>query len=172
MKNIGVVLLLFFLVTGCQGIQKTDKPEDLISEDKMADVLTEIALLHGARSYNKQLMQEKGIDLDKFIFEKYGIDSLQFIQSNQYYSENYKKYQGIYSNVKERLEALKIEYDSLRVQEERRTDSLRALDKKEKDSLRPKKLSKLRDSLTLRRIRTRDSIIGPVSIKGKDTVIQ
>lgn len=162
MKNIAAVFLLLFLMTGCQGIQKTDKPEDLIPEDKMADVLTEIALLHGARSYNKQLMQEKGIDPDKFIFEKYGIDSLQFIQSNQYYSENYKKYQGIYSNVKERLEALKIEYDSLREQEESRTDSLRALDKKERDSFRPKKLNKLRDSLKFRRIRAKDSIINPV----------
>lgn len=162
MKKLAAIFGVLLLISACQGIEKTDKPDDLIPEDKMVDVLTDISLLHGARSYNKELMKEKGIDVDKYVFEKHGIDSLQYIRSNRYYSENYKEYQEIYSRVKERLEVLKVEYDTIRAREERRLDSLRALDKS--DSVKPDRIRKLRDSLKLRRIKGRDSLIKPVTI--------
>ena len=149
-------------MSGCQDIERTDKPEDLIPEDKMVDVLTDISLIHGARSYNKELMREKGIDVDKYVFEKHGIDSLQYIRSNRYYSENYKEYQDIYARVKERLEVLKVEYDTIRAREERRLDSLRALDKI--DTAKPGRFRNIRDSLKLKRIQRRDSLIKPVTI--------
>lgn len=114
------------LLIGCQDVEKSPKPDNLIPESKMVDVLTEVALLHGARSYNKNVMEEKGIKPKSYLFEKYGIDSLQFAESNDYYSQNYKQYQDIYSRVKERLLALKEEYDSLREIEDRKMDSLRA----------------------------------------------
>lgn len=122
-----VILILLFLIS-CQDIQRTPKPDNLIPEDKMVDVLTEIALLHGARSYNKSLMEEKGIDAYPYLMEKFKIDSVQLVRSNNYYAENYKQYKKIYDRVKLRLEVLLEEYDSLREVEERRQDSIRNLD--------------------------------------------
>lgn len=168
MKRLVPVFLLVLLFSSCQDIHKTPKPEDLIPEEKMENVLIEISLLYGARSYNKDLMKEKGINPNRFIYEKYGIDSVQFVRSNQYYSEHYKQYQEIYKNVKNRLEALKIEYDSIREQEEKRLDSIRALQKK--DTLRPGEIKKLKDSLLLKRIKKQDSLV-PRRIPGRDTVI-
>jgi hypothetical protein len=151
--------LILAVLAGCQDIQKTPKPDDLISKDKMVDVLTEISLLHGARTYNMNLLEEKGIDPNKYIYEKYDIDSLQLVKSNDYYAENYAEYQDIYNDVKARLEALKIKYDTLREREERRKDSLREL---ERDSLLGDSLRKPgRDSLlqdSIRRPR-RDSLL-------------
>lgn len=161
MRRAAVIFGILLLITACQGIKKSDKPDDLISEDKMVDVLTDISLVHGARSYNKDLMIEKGIDVQKYVFEKHDIDSLQYIKSHEYYSENYREFEDIYARVKERLEGIKVEYDSIRVREERRQDSLRALVKS--DTLSPDQLKSVRDSLKRNRVLKRDSLIKPIS---------
>lgn len=169
MRKLASVLMILFLTMGCQDIKRSPKPDDLIPEDKMADVLTEISLLHGARSYNKDLMEAKGIKPDRYIYEKYGIDSVQFVRSNEYYSEHYKQYQRIYTDVKNKLEALKVEYDSIREQEERRLDSLRALERK--DTLKKNKIRKLKDSLLLKKGKLEDSTVSGRTPE-KDTAIR
>lgn len=141
MKSLIPVLLLVILVSGCQNVDKTRKPEDLIPKEKMVDVITEIALLHGARSYNKNLLEEKGIDPSRYIYEKFSIDSMQFARSNDYYAANVKQYHEIYLEVKERLELLEDQYDSIREREERRRDSIRELEEidtlsRDRDSLK------------------------------------
>lgn len=150
MKKIFPVVLLIFVLTSCQDINRSPKPDNLIPEDKMVEVLTEISLLHGARTYNRNLMEEKGIDPYPYLMSKYNIDSTQLVQSNNYYSENYKQYQRIYHRVKARLELLMKEYDSIREVEEKMEDSLRklirtdSLQGNEPDSL---KLDSIRTSL-------------------------
>ena len=118
------ILAVFCLLVSCQNVNRMPEPDNLIPEEKMVDVLTEISLLHGARSYNKMLMEEKGIDPYPYLTRKFGIDSSQLAKSNDYYAQNYKQYKRIYDSVKVRLELLVVEYDSLREQEERRLDSL------------------------------------------------
>lgn len=142
-----IITLIAVLLYGCQDIEKSPRPDNLIPESKMVDVLTEMSLLHGARSYNKNLLEEKGIKPKEYLYEKYGIDSLQFVESNQYYSENYKQYHDIYTRVKERLMVLKEEYDSIRDVEEQRIDSLRTL----RDSVQQDSLEIQEDSLRIRK---------------------
>jgi hypothetical protein len=120
-------------------------------------VLTELSILHGARSYNKSLMEEKGINAYPYLTNKFGIDSVQLVQSNNYYAQNYKEYQTIYDRVKERLEILMEQYDSIREIEEKKRDSLRRIP--ENDSLVPRRL--IEDTLVPRRINQDLSI--PVS---------
>ena len=136
--------LLFLLLASCQDVEKTPKPKDLISQDKMVEVLTEIALLNGARTYNKRMLAEKGIDPYEYLEEKYQVDSARFVRSNNYYSANYKIYSKIYARVKERLELLQVQYDSLREIDERKRDSIRRLE--EEDTLRSDQ-EPLQDSL-------------------------
>lgn len=120
-----MIFLVLISLASCQDINRTPKPDNLIPEDKMVEVLTELSLLHGARSYNKGLMEEKGINPYPYLTEKYKIDSTQLVQSNEYYAQNYKQYQKIYERVKERLEILMAEYDSIRELKEKERDSLR-----------------------------------------------
>lgn len=146
MKFFSILLFMVVLLGSCQDIKKSPRPDNLIPEAKMVDVLTEAAILHGARSYNRNLLEEKGIMPREYLYEKYGIDSLQFVQSNAYYTQNYKKYHEIYTEVKERLIVLKEEYDSIRELEDRKVDSLRSLEEKDpRDSLDSR-----RDSLQLK----------------------
>ena len=123
-KNITLLILLIFSVS-CQDLKKSDKPEDLIPESKMIDVLTELSLLHAARNYNKQMLEETGVDMDTYIYEKFDIDSLQFERSNNWYSEQYSQYESIYDSVKNRLQVMKNKLDSLREIEVRIQDSIK-----------------------------------------------
>lgn len=151
-------MAVFVFLVSCQDINRAPKPENLLSEERMVDVLTELAILHGARSYNKSLMEEKGIDPYPYLVEKYGVDSSRLAQSNQYYSQNYKQYQRIYDRVKLRLEALVEEYDSIRDSETKRKDTLRTTPR---DSIRQRNFRN--DSLPPVSRRIRKEIPAPVS---------
>jgi len=123
----------------CQDIEKTERPENLIPEAKMVDIITEISLMQSARNFNKRLFESTGIKGQEYIFEKYDIDSVQFKRSNDYYADNYETYQRIYDSVKEGFERMKVKLDTLQKQEQRIKDSIAEA---KRDSL-----GKLRDSL-------------------------
>ncbi|MDX1543776.1 MAG: DUF4296 domain-containing protein [Christiangramia sp.] len=133
LKNIVSLLLLLVISVSCQNLNKTEKPDDLIPEDKMIEVLTELSLLHAARNYNKFKLEKTGIRPDEYIYKKFEIDSLQFERSNNYYAEQYTQYERIYDSVKARIQRMKSRLDSLREVEIKREDSLKMA---EKDSLR------------------------------------
>lgn len=132
----------------------------------MVDVLTEIALLNAARNYNKQKLEETGIDPHTYIFERFNIDSVQFEQSNNYYSEQYSDYERIYDSVKVRLQVIKTRLDSIRDMEIKiedsiklaRKDSLRALDSLEIDTL---KIDSLKFKRKEKKLKKKDSLIVP-----------
>ena len=139
-------IILFFSITvafvACQDIEKSEKPENLIPEDKMVDVITEISLLQSARNFNKRIFENTGIEGQEYVFEKYNIDSLQFKRSNDYYADNYEIYQRIYDSVKQGFERMKVKLDTLQKQEQRLKDSIAEAKRdslgKVKDSLNPK----------------------------------
>lgn len=136
------VILLFSITlafVACQNIEKSEKPENLIPEDKMVDVITEIALLQSARNFSKRIFENTGIQGQQYVFERYNIDSVQFKRSNDYYADNYETYQRIYDSVKQGFERMKVKLDTLQKQEQRIKDSI--ADAK-RDSLR-----EVRDSL-------------------------
>ncbi|MGY5851558.1 DUF4296 domain-containing protein [Salegentibacter sp. F14] len=158
-------LLIFILVfSACQNVEKTKKPDNLITEDKMVEVLTEIAIMTSARNFNKRKFEATGIKPQDYINEKFGIDSLQFEQSNAYYAENYIEYENIYRQVKENLQKMKGRLDSIREVERKINDSILAaeenLDSLQIDSLRIKS-----DSLKLEQDRKLDSLINPPPIE-------
>lgn len=116
---------LVFLVVSCQDIDKMEKPDKLIPEDKMIDILTELSLVQAARNYNKSKLEDMGITPDTYIYEKFGIDSLQFEKSTEWYAENYLQYDRMYDSVKARIESMKKRIDSTMQREQRISDSIK-----------------------------------------------
>ncbi|WBL25953.1 DUF4296 domain-containing protein [Zunongwangia sp. HGR-M22] len=125
------LIFLIFIGFSCQDVKHVSKPDNLIPMDKMVDILTEIVLVNSARNYNKIKLEQTGLKPDKYIYEKFSIDSVQFQKSNAYYSENYNDYVGIFDRVKDTLDTLKEHYNKLEEQE-----------KAVKDSIKEKKLDK------------------------------
>ena len=56
---------------------------------------------------------ENKMKLDSFIYKKFDIDSLQFANSNAYYTANLDTYNDLFIKVEERMEVIKKEVDSL-----------------------------------------------------------
>ena len=80
-----------------------EEPENLIPRGKMADILYDMALLDAIDNSYPQVLAENDLRTMEFLFEKYGIDSLQFVRSDLYYASIPAEYQKIYEAVEERL---------------------------------------------------------------------
>lgn len=132
-----IFLGLFGLICliSCQDIEEVKRPDDLIPEQKMVEVLTDLTVLNSAKNYNKRMLEEKGVRPKVLLFEKHGIDSLQLARSTQYYAKNYNRLESIYKRVKQNLQKKKAEYESIVEEERRIEDSIRALEEEVSDSV-------------------------------------
>ncbi|MFV0566929.1 MAG: DUF4296 domain-containing protein [Flavobacteriaceae bacterium] len=119
------ILLAF---SGCSSTAPK-KPKNLLSKVEMVNILIDAKLLNSANGANKTILRKNGIDADTYVFEKYGIDSLQFAQSNAYYAYHIKDYEAIYNMVTDSLKRLTI---ALKKEEKRIKDSIQIAEEKAK----------------------------------------
>ncbi|HIB36558.1 DUF4296 domain-containing protein [Mesonia sp.] len=133
MKKSAYILFSFILLVfaACQNVDHAEKPENLIAEDKMIDVLTDLLKLDAAEGFSSIEYEKREVKTKELIFEKYKIDSLQFVNSVEYYAEDFKTNERIYSEVQDRLEAEKKELDSLVEAEKKEKKNKKAELKKE-----------------------------------------
>ena len=68
-----IFCLIFFIscLISCQDVQKPEKPANLISQEIMVDILTDVYISNAARNVNNKLLRNKNIKLDSVIFNKY-----------------------------------------------------------------------------------------------------
>ena len=123
MKKIAV-LWSAILVISCGNI-KAKKPANLISEDRMVEVLYDVIIINTAKGVNKQLLQNNINNPLNYIYRSHGIDSLQFAESNAYYTINTDKYKSIYDKVEMKLKAEKSQYEAIVGERKRVKDSIK-----------------------------------------------
>ena len=144
MKKIFFIVII--LLSCDNNLQKTSMPENLISEEKMVDVIYEMTLINVSKGVNRRMLERNGVIPEKYIFEKYSIDSLQFALSNEFYSNDLDKYLEIYNRVKEKLlQNKQIVMDSIENYKKDRAN--RSLEIMEEGRLNPK----INDSIKLKR---------------------
>lgn len=100
MRKLVVVFTVFLVLSCSKGIEK---PNNLIDEDDMVDMIYDISLLDAMKSQGVTTATSYPT-MTQFLKNKYKVDSLTFAQSAQYYASDQKKYKEIYEEVKERLE--------------------------------------------------------------------
>ena len=66
-------LLVLTLFVSCYDIEKPEKPKDLLSEDKMVDVLVEISIMSSAKGINKRILENNGIKPVEYIYKKHAL---------------------------------------------------------------------------------------------------
>ena len=100
------LIIILSLVLGCNNSlnQEPIPPENLISKEKMIDIIYDMTLINVAKGVNKSILENNGIIPEQYLFNKHSIDSILFAKSNEYYSYDLKTYQIIYDNVKIKLE--------------------------------------------------------------------
>ena len=85
--------------------EKNVAPENLISEDKMIEILYDMSLISVSKGINKRIIENNGMKPKKYILKKHNIDSIQFVASNQYYSKDLETYLSIYEEVLNKLQS-------------------------------------------------------------------
>lgn len=97
-----LVFLLGWILTSCEK-PVVEKPKDLVSKDKMIDMLTDIHIsesMYQTRRYTSQDMRKiTEADLYYSVLKKYDVPDSTFERSLIYYSSLPKEYERIYSKV-------------------------------------------------------------------------
>ncbi len=137
-----VVLVIF----SCQSIEKAAKPETIIDEDRMVEILTEIAFIKAAKSSYRKNLNEKNFDAESYILKKFDIDSTVFAQNNAWYADQLETYEKIFERVKTNLKQEEVKYEKLK----KREDSIKKVEdsiKKAKDALEAKEKLGTKDQI-------------------------
>ena len=94
---------MLLLLLSCVNVEEAP-PENLIGEEKMADLIFELAVLDAAKGFVPKDQKERiELDADSF-YMFHEIDSAQFTSSNAYYAKHPKAYLRIVSMAKTKLE--------------------------------------------------------------------
>jgi hypothetical protein len=112
MKKAIVFLGCILMMISCKD-SVAEKPDNLIAENKMVDILTDISILEAIKVKNPGSLAERNIQPNEYIYKKYHIDSLQFSKSDKFYATDIDKYLKIYEKVTHNIEQKKKEVDSL-----------------------------------------------------------
>jgi len=107
MKKDIIMLLVLTFFCSCLSNNSIKKPDNLINQEKMEAILYDLSIINSIKPSSYKNPNYSDISLDSYIFLKYGVDSLQLIQSENYYSKIPKLYLKIYNNVEKRLEKTK-----------------------------------------------------------------
>ena len=160
----GLIICICLLIMSCHSIDRPKKPKNLISKDKMVEVIIDMSLLLSAKGTNKMILEARGVLPQDYVYKKHNIDSVQFALSNEYYAFDIDEYETIYTKVNDSLAVLKKVYKKLEDEElkaKRKRDSVKRatkmldttkIDRKTNKTKRPrpqftKPLSKKPDTL-------------------------
>ncbi len=130
MRIAGYIVILL-LVGACQEVIRPEKPKNLLSKEKMIEILVESYTGNSARSIDNRKLRDAGVQLDSILYKKFDVDSLTFAESHVYYSSQLNDYIYIISEVEKVLTAKKRILDSV-IQEEAKAQR-DTLDKKREE---------------------------------------
>ena len=137
MKKSGLILVfLTCLSCGNKKQRHVMKPTELISKSRMVDIIYDMAIISAAKGANRKLMEQNGVNPATYVYDKFDIDSMQFVQSNEYYSNYVQVYEDIYNEVKLKLKKEKNYYNDLVKIENRKKDSINKERRRKTDSLK------------------------------------
>ncbi len=83
MRGLLLFLSFFIILTSCKNTT-VEKPDNLIEEDKMINILYDVSVLEAIKLTNPKSLETRKINSNKYIYQKYKIDSLQFAKSDLY----------------------------------------------------------------------------------------
>ncbi|WDF53657.1 DUF4296 domain-containing protein [Mucilaginibacter sp. KACC 22063] len=116
-------IILFFLgtlfLTACGGSDSV--PRDVIPQDRMIDLLTDIHLANGSTytlNQSRDSLYKYAMHRYLVVFKKYQTDTLQFKKSMEFYTEHPKQLDDMYTVI---LDKLKAKTDSLNKTKEKLT---------------------------------------------------
>ena len=110
MKRIFYSIFLVLFLWSCTSRTIYKKPENLIGKEQMIQIWTDIYIATAASSH-KTIRLEKNKNYMPMVLKKHKIDSIQFSDSNLYYTSRIDEYEKMFEEVQKRLKEIKESYD-------------------------------------------------------------
>tara|TARA_B100000767_G_scaffold275787_2_gene315642 strand:- start:16065 stop:16424 length:360 start_codon:yes stop_codon:yes gene_type:complete len=108
--------LILFVATfclACDGSTPVIEPEKKISREIMEDIFYDLTVMKSVQNSNDLNEEFKSYLGVQYIYEKYGIDSLQLIQNQMYYVQKPKLMKKIFQNLEVRYLNIQDSLDTL-----------------------------------------------------------
>lgn len=108
MRKVLIYIFIFFFVS-CGG--EVDIPEDVLSPEKMAAMMTDIHLAEGAVVHAPDIRfepRQRAVDYYAAIYKKHQVDSAVFRKSFEFYAKHPQHFSGVYDQVLENLNKLQL----------------------------------------------------------------
>ncbi|MFI0492199.1 DUF4296 domain-containing protein, partial [Flavobacterium sp.] len=164
MKKILPFLIIFAILSSCKkDIVKA--PNHLIERGKMVNIMYDLSILDAMKNQNPTSLEKYKINSKEYIFKKYKIDSVQFVQNNLYYSSDYKGYKLMYEEIKARLDKnvkstetlIKIETKKIAAKKiaAKKIAEEKLKSKKATDSIKKSKEKQVKEADSIRKIKER-----------------
>lgn len=135
LKRVVTILILSAFILSCSDVQEIEEPDNLISEDKMIDIYTDMILLDAVERSSPKNFKAYELESSEHIVNKYKIDSVTLSENIKYYNLNFEKNTRIYEKVKENIAQKEEKIDSITTLR----DSLKNIRAKLKDSIQKNK---------------------------------
>ena len=134
MKKIILLLSIVIIISSCSNKSEIPKPAKPIDKAVMENILYDLALLQALKSYSPEKLTENSINSKTYIYQKYKIDSLQFVENNKYFASDIEAYKIMFENVSNRLQKEKTEMDKViskdfKIRTKKLQDSLKKVQK-------------------------------------------
>ncbi len=101
MRKLGLLLILLML--SCKDRMAVEPPSDLIPEARMEEILYELTLLQALGNSDKVLTGNLAPNRETYIYKKFEIDSLQFVNSHIYYASKPVVFQRMYERIQAKI---------------------------------------------------------------------
>jgi hypothetical protein len=111
MKKIFVITLSILLFSCSK--KSVPKPDNLIDKDVMVNIIYDTAVLQATDGIDAYKLAQNNLVIADYIYKKYNIDSVIYYQNHKYYASDLRVYKNMYKEVLTKIEAAKIEVDTL-----------------------------------------------------------
>ncbi|MEO8235562.1 MAG: DUF4296 domain-containing protein [Flavobacterium sp.] len=142
MKKIILLLSILIFISACSNKNEIQKPAKPIDKAVMENILYDLALLQALKSYSPEKLTKNNIDSKTYIYQKYKIDSVQFLENNKYFASDIETYKLMFENVSNRLQKEKSQIDTI-LNKESKIKAKKIRDSIIKSSKNSKKESKI-----------------------------
>ena len=114
-------ILLFLIITclACDGSTPVEPPDEKMTPEMMEDIFYDILLMRAMNNSSYVDPVHEEYFTDQYVYEKYGVDSLQLAQNQVYYAQKPKLLKKIFENLEIRSKQVEDSIDTIMKRKER-----------------------------------------------------
>ena len=128
MRKIILFLAITIAFVSCKE-EVIPKPERLIAQDVMVDIMYDLTILEAIKNQNPASLDTFKINPRAYIFKKYKIDIIQYAKSNIYYASDYNEYKSMFEQISKRLDVKTQSVESL-IKKQKKKKSVKKVEQK------------------------------------------